>query len=137
MPKTVLIVEDDEDTRSIYGTAVSERGYRVLTATHGAEGVHLARRYRPDLILLDIRMPVMDGWQAMRYLKGDLQTRNIPICAISAYSVDDEERQAALRMEFDCVLAKPMDPREVVSEVERLIGPPDAGSAKPSVPTAE
>ena len=61
VPKTVLIVEDDEDTRTVYADALRERGYRVLTATQGAEGVHLARRHRPDLILLDIRMPVMDG----------------------------------------------------------------------------
>ena len=83
MPKSILIVDDDEDNRRIYSAALSERGYRVLVAMHGAEGVHLARTHKPALILLDIRMPVMDGWGAIRWLKSYPETRRIPVCAIS------------------------------------------------------
>lgn len=136
MPKTILIVEDDEDTRSIYATALTGRGYRVLVATQGAEGVHLARRHHPDLILLDIRMPILNGWGAARYLRADPETRNIPICAISAYEVDDEERELAERVEFDCFLTKPIDPREVVAEVEARVGSPGPDGA-PSIPVPE
>ena len=78
MAKTVLIVEDDSDTRDIYQTALTERGYDVLVAIDGAEGVHIARKHHPDLILLDIRMPVMDGWQAVCYLRSFPQTQKIP-----------------------------------------------------------
>jgi CheY-like chemotaxis protein len=88
--KTVLIVEDDSDTREIYQTALTERGYDALVATDGAEGVHVARKHHPDLILLDIRMPVMDGWQAVCYLRSFPQTQKIPICGISAYAAECE-----------------------------------------------
>lgn len=124
MTQRVLIVEDDEDTRAMYQTALEARGYRVFTAEHGAEGVHLARRYQPDLILLDILMPVMDGWQALRYLRSYTETRAIPICAISAYAPDEKELERAGSMDFDCFLIKPVEPAEVVSEVERRIGRP-------------
>lgn len=125
MPKTVLIVEDDEDTRTIYGAALAERGYQVLTAIHGAEGVHIARTRCPDLLLLDIRMPVMNGWAAARYLKSYPETRSIPICAISAHELEAEEDKLVERY-VDCFLLKPVDPGSVVAEVERRIGSPIA-----------
>lgn len=124
MAKTVLIVEDDEDTRIIYETALVERGFDVLTAAHGAEGVHLARRHRPDVILLDIRMPVMDGWQATCYLRSFPETCRIPVYGISAYSPEHEELAGIGRAEFVSLLTKPMDPRDVVSTIEAHIGPP-------------
>lgn len=129
MPRTVLIIEDDADTRSIYRSALEKQGYRVVTASQGAEGVHLARRTSPDLILLDIRMPVMDGWGAARYLKSDPDTRSIPICAISAYESDNEEGETSGRGDFDCFLTKPVSPDRIVQEVARRIGaalPPGA-----------
>lgn len=126
MPKTVLLVEDDPDTRAIYGTALIARGYRVLTATQGAEGVSLARRHRPDIILMDIRMPVMDGWHAMRYLRSYYRTASIPVCAVSAYAPEAEEVAAVEALGFQGFLIKPIPPKELVTEVEDRIGPPRA-----------
>lgn len=123
MPKTVLVVEDDADTRNIYGTALSECGYRVLMAVHGAEGVALARRFRPDLILMDIRMPVMDGWHAMQYLRSYRYTSAIPVCAMSAYAPEADEADAVERLGFECFLMKPLAPKRIVEEVEVRIGP--------------
>lgn len=125
MPKTVLIVEDDSDARAIYEEALTERGFTVLIALHGAEGVHLARRHKPDLILMDIRMPVMDGWQAIEYLKSDPATAHIPIWAISAYIADEEtmEEQPSW-FQFDRLVSKPVDPVALVSEIESRIGRP-------------
>jgi CheY-like chemotaxis protein len=123
MPKTVLIVEDDEDMRSIYRSTLARRGYRVLVATQGAEGVHLARRYRPDLILLDLRMPVMDGRGAAFYLRSDPETQDIPICVISAFPQEGSEQPGSEAIQFDCFLTKPVDPKEIVARVEELIGP--------------
>lgn len=137
MPKTILIVEDDEDTRTIYASALAEKGYRVLLATQGAEGVHLARRHHPDLVLLDIRMPVLNGWAAARYLRTDPETRNIPIFAISAYEVDEEERLLADRVDFDRFLTKPIDPRDVVAAIEARIGPAGPDLEGPGVPVPE
>jgi two-component system, OmpR family, alkaline phosphatase synthesis response regulator PhoP len=124
MPKTVLIVEDDPDARSIYEEALTERGYTVLTALHGAEGVHLARRHRPDLILMDIRMPVMDGWQAIQYLKSDPAISHIPIWGISAYLSDDELESQPSWLHFDRLIAKPVDPGQLTAQIEALIGRP-------------
>lgn len=129
MPKTILIIEDDADTREIYTAALQQRGFRVVTATHGAEGVHLARRTRPDLILLDIRMPILDGWGAARYLKSDPETRNIPICAISAYGSEEEEAETSARVNFDCFLMKPIAPEVIVAEIESRIGPGRGGGS--------
>jgi two-component system cell cycle response regulator DivK len=122
IPRTILIVEDDEGMQSVYTAALRHCGYRVLTANHGAEGVHLARRNRPDLILLDIRMPVMDGWGAAEYLKADPQTRDVPICAISAFEARPGELNPADCRFFDCFLMKPIEPRELVAEVDRRLG---------------
>lgn len=124
MPKTVLIIEDDADIQAIFAKVLYSKGYSVLTATQGAEGVHLARKYRPEMILLDIRMPVMDGWGALKYLKSYSETREIPVCGISAMApgpaAGGEEG-----VNFDHILKKPIDPVEVVRVVEGRIGPAD------------
>jgi CheY-like chemotaxis protein len=122
MPSLILIVEDDEDARAIHREALLERGYQVLTANHGAEGVHMARKHRPDLILMDIRMPVMDGWQAIQYLKADPAIRHIPIWGISAYLSDEELDHQPSWLQFDRLIPKPVDPRELANEVEAAIG---------------
>jgi CheY-like chemotaxis protein len=127
-PRTILIVEDDEGMQSVYADALRHRGYRVLIANQGAEGVHLARRNRPDLILLDIRMPVMDGWGAAEYLKADPQTRDVPICAISAFEARPGEMDPGESRLFDCYLTKPIEVRELVAEVDRRLG----GATAPS-----
>lgn len=124
MPKTVLIVDDDSDARAIYEEALKERGFTILTALHGAEGVHLARRHRPDLILMDIRMPVMDGWQAIQYLKSDTSTDHIPIWAVSAYVSDEELDQQPSWFQFDKLISKPIDPTKLAAEIEARIGRP-------------
>lgn len=129
--KTILIIEDDADTREIYRAALEDRGYRVIIASQGAEGVHLARRSSPDLILLDIRMPILDGWGAARYLKSDPETRNIPICAISAYESEEEGAATSARVDFDCFLMKPIAPELIVAEVQARVGPANPGGTEP------
>lgn len=111
------------DARTIFRDALVKRGYRVLTATQGAEGVHVARRQRPDLILLDIRMPVMDGLDAIRYLKSDERTARIPVWGISAFLADVNQEDPHLGR-FDRLLAKPVQPAELVSAIEGQFGPP-------------
>lgn len=124
MSKTVLVVEDDEETRKIYRDALEDHGYRVLTASQGAEGVAVARRSRPDLILLDVRMPIMDGRRAMQYLKSDPATAGIPIFGISGFAREDERSEGPTKMEFDLFLMKPLDLDLVIAAVEETIGPP-------------
>jgi CheY-like chemotaxis protein len=119
--KTVLLVEDNEDNRIIYATALRYSGYEVLEAITGTEGVNQARTQRPDLILMDISVPELDGWEATAILKADVDTAHIPIIAVTAHALPgDEER--SLRAGCDGYLAKPISPAMLVAEVDRRFG---------------
>ena len=122
-PKTVLLVEDSDDNRFVYSTILRYAGYRVLEAVNGAEGIARARADHPDLILMDVSMPLIDGWQATRTLKQDPATCPIPIIALTAHS-RTEDRKLAGEVGFDGYLAKPAEPRIVLEEVHRFLGPP-------------
>lgn len=121
--KTVLLVEDNEDNLAVYRTILDHVGYRVLEARDGEEGVVRARDDQPDLILMDISIPKIDGWEATRRLKADTSTRDIPVIALTAHALE-EDRQKALNAGCDGYLAKPVEPRKVVDEVRRFVGPP-------------
>ena len=125
--KTVLLVEDNEDNLVVYRTILEHVGYRVIEARDGEEGVARARQDLPDLILMDISIPKIDGWEATQRLKGDPGTDGIPIIALTAHALE-EDRQKALQAGCDGYLAKPVEPRRVVQEVERFVGPPRAVS---------
>ena len=119
--KTILIVEDNEDNRLIYSQYLTHGGYRVLEATNGAEGIEVARRERPDIILMDISMPVMDGLTATRHLKADTEMVMIPIIALTAHAMASDEEMAR-DAGCDGYLSKPIMPKDVRAEVERWIG---------------
>lgn len=119
MKKTVLVVEDDIDTSMIYSHALTEHGYEVLSARHGVEGVYLAQRHQPQLILMDIRMPVMNGWHALERLKNDSETRQIPVWVMSAHFDEDHSPQAP----YARLLNKPIAPSDLVSQVQDFLGP--------------
>ena len=119
--KTILLVEDNEDNLVVYRTILEHVGYLVLEARDGEEGVRRAHSDRPDLILMDISIPKMDGWEATQRLKADDATRAIPIVALTAHALE-EDRQRAIEVGCDGYLAKPIEPRRVVQEVERFVG---------------
>jgi two-component system cell cycle response regulator DivK len=120
-PKSVLLVEDNEDNRIIYATALRYAGYNVLEAVTGIEGVDQARTHKPDLILMDISIPELDGWEATGILKADATTKHIPIIAVTAHALPgDEER--SLNAGCDGYLAKPISPAALVGEVDRRFG---------------
>ena len=116
----ILLVEDHEDNRNIYRTILEHYGFRVLLAGDGEEGIRLAAEGRPDLILLDIDIPVRDGLDVARYLKGNASTASIPIVALTAYA-QPEDRERAEAAGFDGYLAKPVAPRKVVAEVMKFL----------------
>jgi CheY-like chemotaxis protein len=120
--KTVLLVEDNEDNLVVYRTILEHVGFRVIEARDGEEGVNRAKEFRPDLILMDISIPKIDGWEATQRLKSDQETRDIPIIALTAHALE-EDRQKAIQAGCDGYLAKPVEPRRVVQEVERFVGP--------------
>ena len=122
--RTVLLVEDNEDNRTIYSTALSHAGFRVIEAATGQEGLDRARNEAPDLILMDMAMPVLDGWAATRILKGEEATRHIPVVALTAHAMSTD-RQIALDAGCDGYLSKPVPPRSVLAEVVRWLGQPE------------
>jgi CheY-like chemotaxis protein len=119
--KTVLLVEDNEDNRIVYSTILRHFGYSVTEALNGEEGIAKARSEKPDLILMDISIPVIDGWEATQVLKHDPQTREIPIIALTAHALASD-REKAMEVGCDGYLAKPCEPRAVVAEVQRFLG---------------
>jgi CheY-like chemotaxis protein len=120
MPNTVLLVEDNDDNRAIYRTILEFSGYAVIEALDGDSAVVQARASRPDLILMDISIPIMDGWEATRILKADPATSGIPIIALTAHAMDSDRRRAK-EVGCDGYLAKPIEPRLVVEEVARFL----------------
>ncbi|MEJ2503043.1 MAG: response regulator [Gemmatimonadota bacterium] len=122
--KTVLLVEDNEDNLIVYRTILEHVGYRVLEARDGEEGIATARSERPDIILMDISIPKLDGWEATVRLKDDDGTSAIPIVALTAHALE-EDRAKAMQAGCDGYLAKPVEPRRVVDEVVKFIGPPE------------
>jgi len=124
--KTILIVEDNEDNLMVYRTILEHVGYAVIEARDGEEGIARAREKHPDLILMDISIPRIDGWEATRRLKEDEETRDIPIIALTAHALE-EDREKALRVGCDGDLAKPVEPRRGVEGVKRYVGPAGEG----------
>ena len=116
--KTVLLVEDNEDNRTVYRTILEHFGYEVIEARNGEDGIRMARESHPDLILMDISIPVIDGWEATKILKGDSQTRRIPVIALTAHALATD-RQKAADVGCDAYLAKPVEPQLVLEEVRR------------------
>lgn len=106
--KLVLLVEDVEDNRELARFLLESEGYQVIEAHDGAEAVALARSRKPDLILMDLSLPVMDGWEAAGTLKADPQTAEMPIVAVTAHAMSgDAER--VIEAGFDGYIAKPLE----------------------------
>ena len=120
MKKTALIVEDDERNRRLFRDLLRFRGFEVLEAGNGKEGVDAARAKRPDLILMDIQMPVMDGLEAIGILKADPGTRGIPVLAVTSYAMKDEEERIRAAG-CDGYISKPVDTREFLEKVSRYL----------------
>jgi two-component system cell cycle response regulator DivK len=118
----VLLVEDVPNNRDIYRTILEHAGHAVVEAVNGADGIELARSVSPDVIVMDVTMPLMDGLEATRRLKADAATAAIPVLILTAHAYASD-REDALRAGADAYLAKPCPPRSVVEAIERLVAP--------------
>lgn len=116
----VLLVDDFEDALEIYGTWLEREGYRVVLARNGSEAIELAHERHPALILLDLRMPVLDGTSALHAIRLDPRFKEIPILALTAHALEEETR-AALLAGFDLVISKPCLPDELAAIVRRYL----------------
>jgi two-component system, cell cycle response regulator DivK len=120
MAPLILVVEDYESARLMYSTFLQARGYRVAEARDGVEAVAKARVLKPDAILMDLSLPVMDGWEATRRIKTDAETKEIPVVAITAYVLrkfGERAREAGA----DGFLSKPAPLQTIYTELERVM----------------
>jgi DNA-binding response OmpR family regulator len=129
MPGRILVVDDEDSVRQLFQIMLQHEGYDVLLATNGAEALLTAHREKPDLIILDWMMPVMDGLSALRQLRGDQATRQIPILMLTARQ-SDTDTTAALVEGADVYLTKPFEPQEVLSVISRLLPESDGGDTR-------
>ena len=121
MPLRILIVEDNPQNRLLMVDILTAHGYEVLEATDGEEGIAAARLHKPDLILLDMQMPVMDGMAAARILKADPETAAIKILAVTSFAMKGD-RERILAAGVDEYIAKPIDTRQLPLLVRSMLG---------------
>jgi CheY-like chemotaxis protein len=119
----ILIVEDNMDTYELMRFILELNGYETFLAMDGLDGVNAARKQRPDLILMDLSMPEMDGWEATRRIKNDPITDSIPLIAVTARALPGD-RARALEAGCDDYITKPMDLSELISMVNRALKNP-------------
>jgi len=119
MPR-ILLIEDNEMNRDMLSRRLERRGYEVVIATDGLEGVNAAQAQRPDIVLMDMSLPVLDGWEATRKLKASADTARVPIIALTAHAMsgDREKAMAAGCDDFD---TKPIDFVRLLGKIEALL----------------
>ncbi len=118
----ILYVEDNEDNIYMLQNRLRRQGFDVLIARDGASGVEMAKAERPDLILMDLGLPVMDGWEASRRLKSDDATRDIPVIALSAHAMSSDKTQA-LEAGCDEYDVKPVEWGRLLTKIRALLTP--------------
>jgi len=116
----ILLVEDNEMNRDMLSRRLERRGYQVVIAEDGASGVSFAKSENPDLILMDMSLPVMDGWEATRQIKGASETKAIPVIALTAHAMagDEEKAMAAGCNDYE---TKPVDLPKLLAKIEALL----------------
>lgn len=117
---TVLIVEDNEMNRDMLSRRLERKGYKVLIAVDGAKGLEVARANTPDLILMDMSLPVVDGWEATRRLKADDRLKHIPVIALTAHAMAND-RDKALEAGCDDYDTKPIELPRLLAKIEALL----------------
>ena len=132
----VLVVEDYQDAREMYAAYLQFSGYRVAEATNGLEAIEKALELMPDIILMDLALPKMDGWEATRRLKSDDRTKHIPIVALTGHALAGHA-EGARQAGCDSFVTKPCLPDALVAEIQRMLAGPRVdgdGSTRPVHP---
>ncbi len=120
MTKRILVVEDQEDNRQIIRDMLSTSDYQITEAENGEEALAAVTKQRPDLILIDIQMPILDGYEATRRIKADPALRCIPIIAITSYALSGDE-QKAREAGCDDYVPKPYSPRQLLAKIRQYL----------------
>jgi CheY-like chemotaxis protein len=120
---TILVVEDNEASRDALSRRLQRRGYEVLLAVDGQQAVSVAQSSKPDLILMDLGLPIIDGWEATRQLKADASTKHIPIIVLSAHAMTND-RDLAIAAGGDDFDTKPVRFQPLIDKIESLLAKP-------------
>jgi two-component system response regulator VicR len=120
--KRILCIEDEPEMIDLIRLILSRRGYDVYGATGGIEGARLVRELLPDLVLLDLMMPDMDGWEVYQQMKADQTTRHIPVIVVTAKAQNIDKVLGLHIAKVDDYIAKPFGPQELMDSVERILG---------------
>jgi two-component system cell cycle response regulator DivK len=124
MSKRILVVEDNEDNRQIIRDLLTSVGYELIEAADGMEGVAMAQHHRPDLILMDVQLPVMDGYEATRQIRTVPELADVPIIAVTSYALSGDEAKTR-EAGCDGYVAKPFSPRQLLAKLREFL--PDTG----------
>lgn len=117
----ILVVEDYDDAREMYVEYLTFTGFRVESATNGLEAIEMTQRLKPDLVLMDLALPKLDGWEATRRLKSDPATARIPVIALTGHALAGHAERAR-EAGCDSFITKPCVPDELVAEISRVLG---------------
>jgi DNA-binding response OmpR family regulator len=120
-PHRLLYIEDEQEMIDLVRLILSRRGYEVLGALGGREGLETVRREHPDLVLLDLMMPDMDGWDVYQQMKADEKTREIPVIVVTAKAQNIDKVLGLHIAKVDDYISKPFSPQELVDSVERVL----------------
>jgi two-component system cell cycle response regulator DivK len=120
MNKTILVVEDHDDNRRIMRDLFTSKGYKVIEAVTGIDGVAMAETHMPDLILMDIQLPGIDGYEATRRIKSISGIEKIPIIAVTSYALSGDDKKA-YEAGCDDYVTKPFSPRELLKKVQKYL----------------
>jgi len=118
-PTRILVIEDNEDNLALMRLFLERSKYEVLEATDGLTGLDIASKEQPDIILLDLAMPEMDGWEVARKLKANILTKEIPIIAVTAHSLP-KDRERAREAGCEAVIGKPFSVANLIVEIENM-----------------
>jgi len=124
MSKRILVVEDNEDNRQIIRDLLTSVGYELIEAADGMEGVAMAQHHRPDLILMDVQLPVMDGYEATRQIRTVPELADVPIIAVTSYALSGDEAKTR-EAGCDGYVSKPFSPRQLLAKLREFL--PDTG----------
>lgn len=120
MVMKILVVEDNELNADMLSQRLKRKGYEIIFAVDGEEAIKIAKQSLPNLIIMDMGLPILDGWEATRQLKADPKTKHIPVIALTAHSNDDD-RDQALSVGCDEYATKPVDFTQLIEKIERLL----------------
>ena len=121
MTKRILVVEDQEDNRRIVRDLLASAGYEMIEALDGEAGVRLAETERPDLILMDVQLPLLDGLEATRRIKRNPELRPIPLIVVTSYALSGDDAKA-MAAGCDAYVAKPFSPRQLLATIREFLG---------------